>query len=165
MNPTEIILALIYATIIATNLVLRSQRNQARQDLAAAREERDVQTKLRLAADERVEVTDRQMVELVEAVTPLIEKSDWMTGRWHGQFNTLVSMENQRNDRVEAARRALWKIPVVADATRTVPLLPSLNLLGKTVEDRSVAEAAAEVGRISSGLADRLANTTTEKDA
>jgi hypothetical protein len=52
---------------------------------------------------------------LVEKVTPLIEQTDWMTGRWHGQFQTLVRMESKRNEAVVAARRALWDIPLVAE--------------------------------------------------
>jgi hypothetical protein len=51
---------------------------------------------------------------LVDKVTPLIEQTDWMTGRWHGQFHALQSMEAKRNERVVAARRALWDIPMVA---------------------------------------------------
>jgi hypothetical protein len=59
--------------------------------------------------------TEDQARQLVEKVTPLIEQTDWMTGRWHGQYNTLVRMEADRNATVVAARRALWRIPLVAD--------------------------------------------------
>jgi low affinity Fe/Cu permease len=52
---------------------------------------------------------------LVEKVTPLIEQTDWMTGRWHGQFNTLQRLETKRNEAVVTARRALWEIPLVAE--------------------------------------------------
>ncbi|RZU35976.1 hypothetical protein EV284_3459 [Streptomyces sp. BK022] len=62
---------------------------------------------------------EEESLALVEKVTPLIEKTDWMTGRWHGQFNTLVRMENRRNESVDAARRALWSIPLVAEHIRT----------------------------------------------
>lgn len=143
-NTVDIILALIYATIIATNLVLRSQRNEARQQRDGLREDIDVQTKLRFAATERVEKTDAQMVELVVAVTPLIEKTDWMTGRWNGQFNTLVSMEQSRNAQVEKVRKALWKIPVVAEATQSVPLLPPLSDLNKTVTSPAATTTTTE---------------------
>lgn len=59
--------------------------------------------------------TEEEALDLVAKVTPLIEKTDWMTGRWHGQFNTLVGLENKRNEQVDQARRALWSIPLVAD--------------------------------------------------
>jgi hypothetical protein len=59
--------------------------------------------------------TERDAARLVEKVTPLIEQTDWMTGRWHGQFNTLQRLEAKRNEAVVAARRALWDIPLVAD--------------------------------------------------
>lgn len=58
---------------------------------------------------------EEQSLRLVEKVAPLIEQTDWMTGRWHGQFNTLVRLENKRNEAATAARRALWDIPLVAD--------------------------------------------------
>jgi hypothetical protein len=59
--------------------------------------------------------TEEQALALVEKVTPLIEQTDWMTGRWHGQFNTLQRLEAKRNEAVVQARRALWGIPLVAD--------------------------------------------------
>jgi hypothetical protein len=68
-----------------------------------------------LAAKARVKETESQATNLVTAVTPLIVKTDWMTGRWHGQFQTLVQLENARNEDVVRARQALWKIPVVMD--------------------------------------------------
>lgn len=59
--------------------------------------------------------TEQQSLQLVEKVVPLIEQTDWMTGRWHGQFNTLQRLESNRNAAVVAARRALWSIPLVAE--------------------------------------------------
>jgi hypothetical protein len=59
--------------------------------------------------------TEKQALLLVEKVTPLLAQSDWMTGRWHGQFNTLQRLEAKRNEVVVQARRALWDIPLVAD--------------------------------------------------
>ncbi|MGW0626193.1 hypothetical protein [Streptomyces sp. NPDC002758] len=64
---------------------------------------------------ERRRRTEKQALALVEKVTPLIEQTDWMTGRWHGQYNTLVRLEADRNAAVVTARRALWTIPLVAD--------------------------------------------------
>ncbi|MFE2102927.1 hypothetical protein [Streptomyces sp. NPDC059468] len=63
----------------------------------------------------RLRKTEQDALALVEKVTPLIEQTDWMTGRWHGAFQTLVSMEAKRNAAVVAARQAMWKIPLVAD--------------------------------------------------
>jgi len=51
--------------------------------------------------------------ELALAVTPLIEKTDWMTGRWAGRFDELVAAENRRNDLVVAARKSLFALPGV----------------------------------------------------
>jgi hypothetical protein len=59
--------------------------------------------------------TEKQALRLVEKVTPLLAQSDWMTGRWHGQFSTLQRLEADRNTAVVQARRALWDIPLVAD--------------------------------------------------
>jgi hypothetical protein len=63
----------------------------------------------------RLRETEKQATELVGKVTPLIEKTDWMTGRWNGQFDTLVRLENQRNAAVDTARQAIWEIPIVRD--------------------------------------------------
>lgn len=51
--------------------------------------------------------------ELALAVTPLIEKTDWMTGRWAGRFDELVAAENRRNDLVVRARKSLFALPGV----------------------------------------------------
>lgn len=58
---------------------------------------------------------EQNSLALVDAVVPLIEQTDWMTGRWHGQFLTLQYLETKRNEAVVTARRALWEIPLVAD--------------------------------------------------
>ncbi|MFJ6508632.1 hypothetical protein [Streptomyces sp. NPDC091879] len=63
----------------------------------------------------RLKETEEQALALVDKVTPLIEKTDWMTGRWQGQFSTLVHLENKRNAKVDTARRAIWEIPIVRD--------------------------------------------------
>jgi hypothetical protein len=68
---------------------------------------------------ERRRRTEKQALALVEKVTPLIEQTDWMTGRWHGQFNTLQRLEANRNVKVVEARRALWDIPLVRDHIAT----------------------------------------------
>jgi hypothetical protein len=63
----------------------------------------------------RRQKVEEQSLRLVEKVTPLIEQTDWMTGRWHGQFHLLQKKESDRNAAVVSARRALWDIPLVAD--------------------------------------------------
>jgi hypothetical protein len=70
------------------------------------------------AERKRLKATEDQALELVDKVVPLIEKTDWMTGQWKGQFNTLVRLENERNARVDEARRAIWRIPVVLEHIR-----------------------------------------------
>lgn len=51
--------------------------------------------------------------DIVLAAAPLVEKTDWMTGRWGGQFQTLVRMESKRNQSVEKVRKAMFDIPHV----------------------------------------------------
>jgi hypothetical protein len=49
----------------------------------------------------------------VSAVLPLLEKTDWMTGRWNGQFDTLKRLENTRNGAVARATSAFARLPAV----------------------------------------------------
>jgi hypothetical protein len=86
--------------------------------LEQKRSELSDEMRLREEAEARLAKTEKQAKTLVERVAPLIEKTDWMTGRWHGQFTTLVDLENKRNERVEQARKALWDIPLVFDLIR-----------------------------------------------
>ena len=134
MNATAgIVVALDSALVITVVYFLNRARVAAVEALDA-----EIQEHLDTAA--RLFRTERQVEALVEAVVPLIEKSDWMTGRWGGQFNTLVAMENERNARVDKARRAIWAIPIVDDATRTTTLLAPLSDLGKTVATNTTKE-------------------------
>jgi hypothetical protein len=80
---------------------LRTQLDQRTDELAVAHRRR--------------QKVEEQSLRLVEKVTPLIEQTDWMTGRWHGQFHLLQKKESDRNAAVVSARRALWDIPLVAD--------------------------------------------------
>lgn len=89
-----------------------------------------------LAADERARTSDQNAADLVLAVSPLIEQTDWMTGRWGGQFNTLVSMEKARNAHVVEARTVLWRFPVVRDTILTYGALPGKIDLNATTPDR-----------------------------
>lgn len=50
---------------------------------------------------------------LVQGVMILIEKTDWMTGRWGGRFNELVALEKQRNAAVDLVRKRLWDVPEI----------------------------------------------------
>ncbi|MFE4681578.1 hypothetical protein ACFRNJ_12170 [Streptomyces sp. NPDC056721] len=63
--------------------------------------------------EERLSRTEHRVADFVAKVAPLIAKTDWMTGRWHGQFQALVHLENKRNTAVDTARRALGDIPMI----------------------------------------------------
>lgn len=67
-------------------------------------------------AEMRAAYSDQQAEKLVLAVSPLIVKTDWMTGRWHGQFDFLRHMEAKRNEEVEVARAVISTFPVVRDS-------------------------------------------------
>lgn len=84
------------------------------------------QQTLKIADDLRVrnaylEKRDRKNAEasrtLLTNLAPLLEQTDWMTGRWGGQFNTLVALENKRNAAAVAARKALMDSPGLTDFT------------------------------------------------
>lgn len=59
--------------------------------------------------------TDDTLIEVFLLLSPLVAKTDWMTGRWGGQFNRLVTMENDRNLLVDTIRRQFMESPVIAD--------------------------------------------------
>lgn len=80
----------------------------------------------RSAAD--ADRADAKSVEAFLAVVPLIEKSDWMTGRWKGQFLQLVELETIRNNAVDKARRVLWEIPAVKAHIRDNSVATSLKV-------------------------------------
>lgn len=95
---------------------------QARRSLAEARSQ-IIGERIRHVAEVAVERARRvqsedQTLALVDKIYPLIVKTDWMTGRWNGQFNTLVGLENKRNAQINEARRVLWTIPLVASYVR-----------------------------------------------
>ncbi len=71
--------------------------------------------------EEEIIRTELRVQDYVVKTAPLIAKTDWMTGRWGGQFNTLVNLENQRNRDVEAARKALYELPLVKREARRNP--------------------------------------------
>lgn len=57
---------------------------------------------------------ERDVADLFTKFAPLIEQTDWMTGRWGGRFNELVALENKRNQTVREARRIIMDSPVVS---------------------------------------------------
>jgi hypothetical protein len=64
--------------------------------------------------------TERYARDVVTSVVPLVAKSDWMTGRWKGQFNTLQQLEQERNDAVDNVRRKINSIPLVQEVTKAL---------------------------------------------
>lgn len=65
----------------------------------------------------RVVATEEYANRVVLGVVPLLEKTDWMSGRWNGQFQSLVSMEAKRNGKIDKVRRDLNSIPVVHETS------------------------------------------------
>lgn len=110
MNPTPtgtLIAVAIFAVIsFCTAAYFWSKSEDLKADLAFERFEHD---NTRSDLRETQSRADR----VVLAVTPLIEKTDWMTGRWGGQFQSLVAMEAKRNTAVETVRKELSSIPHV----------------------------------------------------
>jgi chromosome segregation ATPase len=97
-------LALLFTAWCA--IELRTKLDQATLQLFSER-------KHRRDIEERLSRTEHRVADFVAKVSPLIAKTDWMTGRWHGQFQTLVHLENKRNAAVDTARRALGDIPMI----------------------------------------------------
>lgn len=67
-------------------------------------------------ATRRIAETVQGITDVVLAITPVIEQTDWMTGRWHGNFAGLQAAERRRNAAVVDVRRAMTRIPLVRDA-------------------------------------------------
>ena len=63
----------------------------------------------------RESTTNHQVEEIIMSLSPLLEQTDWMTGRWGGQFQTLVSMENARNRAAVGIRSKLFALPFMKD--------------------------------------------------
>ena len=98
---------------------------------AEIRDHADTQREL-VKAEAEVARLDREMSRLLLNLTPLIEQTDWMTGRWGGQFQTLVALENKRNTAVREVRKSLMDIPAVKHLVASgAPVLPtSIELNG-----------------------------------
>jgi hypothetical protein len=84
-----------------------------RSELDAALDRLHFEKKKRRAVEERLTRTELRVQEFAAKMAPLIAKTDWMTGRWGGQFATLVRLEEQRNLDVDNARKALFEIPMI----------------------------------------------------
>jgi hypothetical protein len=84
-----------------------------RSELDAALVRLYMEKQKRREAEAKITKTELRVMDFAAKMSPLIAKTDWMTGRWKGQFDTLVSLENQRNRDVEIARKALFEIPMI----------------------------------------------------
>jgi hypothetical protein len=62
-------------------------------------------------ASAREWTTNQRVEHIFTSLSPLLEQTDWMTGRWAGQFQTLVSMEKDRNAAAVAIRVQLMALP------------------------------------------------------
>jgi hypothetical protein len=80
------------------------------------RENKELQFALEFAEQWAI-VNEAEAKVFALAMTPLLEQTDWMTGRWGGKFDQLVRLENSRNASVRNARRAFNEIPLVQRAT------------------------------------------------
>ncbi|MFF1701289.1 hypothetical protein [Streptomyces sp. NPDC058252] len=78
-----------------------------------ARAELAVERNKRAEVEKTLARTELRVTAFAAKMAPLIAKTDWMTGRWGGQFDTLVRLENQRNADVDTARKALYEIPMI----------------------------------------------------
>ena len=67
------------------------------------------------AAAARESVTNHHVEEIFLSLSPLLEQTDWMTGRWGGQFETLVRMERSRNSVAVGIRSKLFALPFMKD--------------------------------------------------
>jgi len=63
----------------------------------------------------RESVTNIRVEKILILLSPLLEQTDWMTGRWGGQFQTLVSMENARNRAAVDIRSKLFALPFMKE--------------------------------------------------
>jgi hypothetical protein len=70
------------------------------------------------AERQRLTETEAQTLEFVDKVVPLIEKTSWDIYWKAGNGVRALTEESSRNQKVEIARKALWKIPLVRDHIR-----------------------------------------------
>lgn len=87
--------------------------HRAHQSLDRTLDALDIETLRASTAVAKANTLSAQQQSVLLNITPLLEKTDWMTGRWGGQFETLVSLEKKRNDSVDIVRKSLMDNPVV----------------------------------------------------
>lgn len=63
----------------------------------------------------RESTTNRHVEEIFLSLSPLLEQTDWMTGRWGGQFETLARMERSRNSAAVDIRSKLFALPFLKE--------------------------------------------------
>jgi hypothetical protein len=105
---TEYFLAIMLGVTVGL-LILLQQRLHRMNNLLA-----DALSDLETAAY-RESVTNIRVEKILIMLSPLLEQTDWMTGRWGGQFQTLVSMENARNRAAVDIRSKLFALPFMKD--------------------------------------------------
>lgn len=96
---------------------------KARAELFKTKNALMAERRKRIDAEDLVAKTEFRVADFAAKMAPLIAKTDWMTGRWNGQFQTLVRMENDRNADVDSARKALYEIPLL----KRSPLKPTIR--------------------------------------
>lgn len=118
MSGLEISLLVLVVVLVALSIFLLV--DQERLENRVDSQHRQI---LNLTAEiKRLELRDAEVKRHAETLlihmAPLVEKTDWMTGRWHGKFEQLVQMENRRNDAAEHIRNALLAMPGIRDFTK-----------------------------------------------
>ena len=59
--------------------------------------------------------TNRAVGRVFILLSPLLEQTDWMTGRWGGRFGELVHLENARNRAAVDIRSKLFALPFMKE--------------------------------------------------
>jgi ABC-type lipoprotein release transport system permease subunit len=120
MSTTEILLWIAVATIVVLIVVVAYQNTRIERLTDRIGALRKIVTDLRTEAS-HLRMRDAAHKMSIQAATvaiaPLLEKTDWMSGRWNGQFGALVQKENYRNNAVDRVRKALIDSPGVSDFT------------------------------------------------
>lgn len=125
---TVALLLLLTALIVVACLLARENDKviDLRSENAYAWEVSRYDRDMAKAAEDRLLATELTMSTFIVKVAPLIEQTDWMSGRWGGRFDELVELEAVRNLNVWAARKALHEVPVVQDEAKQTQMFQSL---------------------------------------
>jgi len=59
----------------------------------------------------RESTTNHKVEEVFLALAPILEQTDWMTGRWGGRLGELIGLEKARNATTVAVRARLLSTP------------------------------------------------------